>query len=1065
MSERRKKDRYNETWTKEELTSSLRKSEKSSHKSSRHKDEDDGEDYYIKKERKRRDERDESHKKSRSDRPRESSGRVKDSDDRKREHRSKRDDDREHREDRHRTENDKEKYYKTNGDESRRVSERSHRSEKSSRDDRERSHRSEKPSRDERERSHRSEKTSRDDRERKHRNRDEEYYKEKRERRREDDDKRRKKHESDNYDRDEDYDKKQNRDEKSHRRQEKDRRTHDEDVENLRKEKRGQRRRENDEDEDRRLRKEKSRREKESEYDIHKSRDRDKERESRNDKHSKPEKHSRKNRDDDDSGSYRQSRHHRSDNDRHHKDGKSNKGSKNDEQKSMNSTYVIDDEKDRLKNDNNNEYNYEDEEFEDYDDDFEDDDDNNEDTRPISHKQPDKMDELMRAIAAENERANSAQSSGQFRSTANSDRNDSPFSSSNDAGSHREGSASSGIRNTSSTMINFSAAKKSSASSKTKRRVIKRSKDLMSLIQLDSVSFDILDMPPVTEYNLYIKNYGNSNTVQASVQCNDDNLEQEIQTESPDMDEKWSQHPPHEIKCSGGIMSKFSETQSENEDRARMLSTMRGNSKRLIKFMSRSCKLIKSILIEDETWENTGARKNQSSALSFCESCVPLQTNLAYLQGRKVVHIASSSGSSDNFVAVAFEPASTSFSTRIDRKGLVSVWDTRKPGIPEKILVCDACPTYCSFGSTKSYILFVGTDDGCVLAYDLREPGIHHQVVSLEKTRETVLRSATYTTGYLNDGHSSPIVSIMSVGAESKFSEENQFDSKEGKSRNSHSGLAFQLASLEEAGNLCIWIVVELLPDGEAGDDLGLAPQGKIKLIRSLNVKIHPPVKSLIPDLPFRTTCVQFSVLDPNNFYVGTDTGHIVHCTQYEANSESSMANKNKVTFFNEIDTISSVTSIDLNPFQLFGASMILAGYDDGSIRLYLSDRGLPVVSWPFSTDSAGIVKVQWSTSRPSVFFVLDSSNRLHIWDLAIMHAGPIKTEQFENKPICHFALSNTPENSTTRTPEIAIAYRFEESSNKDVSLVEVHKLAPHFSQVTDNNELDQLTFLLQSLL
>lgn len=663
----------------------------------------------------------------------------------------------------------------------------------------------------------------------------------------------------------------------------------------------------------------------------------------------------------------------------------------------------------------------------------------------------------MLALKSENERANSAQSSSRFKAYATSDDNETPYSQSSYP-SYDQSRVSSGNSGTAPvTMISFSVGSKSK-SSKTKKRMLKRSTDLLSLIQLESVGFDILDMPPVNEYNLYIKNFGNSNTTQVSVQCNEDNLDQDVQTDIADVVTKWTQHPPQDLKCSGSEEI-ISENNFAGNDRQTFLSTLRVDTLRVTKFIKRASKLVEAILNEDGIWQSSKNDVKQKSELSFCDSVTALQTNLPYLQGRSIVHIASSQGSSHNIIAVAFQPASHSFSTRIDRKGLIAIWDTRKPAIPEKILVCDACPTYCCFGVGRSYILFTGTDDGCVLAYDLRESGVHHQIVSLEKTRETILRSATYSTGYLEDGHSSPIVSIMAIGAESNTIEDKQLIPQT-LDRKCHSGLAFQLASLEEAARLFIWIVVEMLPEVDSSDDLGLAPYGRIKLIRSLAYTIPSPLKGVFPVSQFRSTCVQFSLVDPNNFYVGTDTGHIMHCTQYFAsNEQNGIFDDNKNVLFNEIESISSVTSIDINPFQLFGASLILAGHDDGCLRLYLSDRRYPVISWPFSTDGFSITKVQWSSIRPSVFFVLDGNHRLHVWDMAIMHAGPIKTELSSAKRMMNFSLSKA---STSKSPEIALI--FEEASEKK-SILEVHKLAPHFSQITDYQELDRLTFLIQSLL
>lgn len=108
----------------------------------------------------------------------------------------------------------------------------------------------------------------------------------------------------------------------------------------------------------------------------------------------------------------------------------------------------------------------------------------------------------------------------------------------------------------------------------------KRSVELLRLIELDfSTTFSILDLPPVNEYDMYIKNFGNANTkqvcvlcypyfqlcvfersrktrsnssAQAYAQCNEDNADRDVQTEEVEMCEKWTQHPPESGGACGG---------------------------------------------------------------------------------------------------------------------------------------------------------------------------------------------------------------------------------------------------------------------------------------------------------------------------------------------------------------------------------------------------------------------------------------------------------------------------------------------------------------------------------
>lgn len=46
----------------------------------------------------------------------------------------------------------------------------------------------------------------------------------------------------------------------------------------------------------------------------------------------------------------------------------------------------------------------------------------------------------------------------------------------------------------------------------------KRSTELLRLIDLDfSMTFPLLDLPPVNEYDMYIRNFGSANTKQVSI--------------------------------------------------------------------------------------------------------------------------------------------------------------------------------------------------------------------------------------------------------------------------------------------------------------------------------------------------------------------------------------------------------------------------------------------------------------------------------------------------------------------------------------------------------------------
>ena len=74
-----------------------------------------------------------------------------------------------------------------------------------------------------------------------------------------------------------------------------------------------------------------------------------------------------------------------------------------------------------------------------------------------------------------------------------------------------------------------------------------------------------------------------------------------------------------------------------------------------------------------------------------------------------------------------------------------------------------------------------------------------------------------------------------------------------------------------------------------------------------------------------------------------------------------------------EFDTLSACRSITFCPFQ---EGYMLAGSDDGQVRLHATTNERPLISWPGSVDGQPILQVIWSTSRPCVFYVLDNVSR-----------------------------------------------------------------------------------------
>ncbi|XP_076814470.1 cytoplasmic dynein 2 intermediate chain 1-like [Clavelina lepadiformis] len=621
-------------------------------------------------------------------------------------------------------------------------------------------------------------------------------------------------------------------------------------------------------------------------------------------------------------------------------------------------------------------YNYDDEEFEDYEDDFEDD--ASEKDSAAGGGNPE-VDDVIRAIQRENERISSARTL-----SAKSD----TYTSSTPTEADSVSSA-----RVMSTNINFSSSRQHSTNYKARKKMITRRNDLLTLIQLDVMTFDLFDLPPVTEYNFYIKNFGGQNARQVSTQCNDDALEVDTQTDETEVVEKWTQHPQDGASATGGS----SQDQGAN-NALNFLSMMRDSSLQFGKFMSYASNVIESSFMEATVWR--GNKSDERSVLSCCDSCIKFNTNFSYLQGRHILHATFG----DGLMAISFSPSQL-VSTRIDQKGLITVWKASNTEQPDKILVCDALPITTCFLPKNNHLLFAGANDGSVLVYNLMEASSMHQCIEIERGKVTALRSPTYSTANVSDVHASPVISLRSAG-----------------NQNSN-----QIFSLEESAKLCVWIVVDISSDVD--DDVNLVPHGRVKLVKSLKLDVTSSRSS--SELGSRATCALCP--DSDIFYVGYETGHVISWTRDRKLKTYRSHGAGAATFL-------SVSALN--------TSLILTSYADGSLALFDVKQEYPVMTW--SLDGGSLLFCDWSNCRSSVFFALDSTNQFHVWDLMASDSAPVVSDKFQEKT-SRFCVDVSTDQSTS----LMVTY--------DSCAFEVHRLSSHFTDSVSSNEAEQMTSLVTS--
>ncbi|KAL5502881.1 hypothetical protein EMCRGX_G009730 [Ephydatia muelleri] len=565
--------------------------------------------------------------------------------------------------------------------------------------------------------------------------------------------------------------------------------------------------------------------------------------------------------------------------------------------------------------------------------------------------------------------------------------------------------------------VQFTGASKREAQQRASKRTYTRGQELLGLIELDIVAFDLFDLQPLTEYELYIKSFGMENTRQVTVQTGEDNMERDAQTDAVLCSEKWVQWPPEDFRGWGGP-----DVDMEDFSDVRSASSMGEGAIRLLAFLKKAGQVCSQLLEENMTSYDESKSHITHSQLPFCTNLIQFPALPGYFEAGNACDVKFSPIRDSLFVAAYTNPsvscADPSLSgSGLPARGVVCVWDTLHPSQPHQILVCEATPTCCCFSLHKTYLVFAGNVDGSVVLWDLREPEFMHKSPSTEYS-SPVPRVATFTTAGLvaPDNHSSPICTIapLTAGAtDSSLAPGAGEDSV---------GLSFQLATLDHSGRLNLWV----------------------KLVKNVTIETCAPIgRALSVATAERVFCMQFSPSDPNHLYVGMDTGCVHHFTRYGRRPIPKLYGSGQME-----GVMCDISSVSFCPQQ---PDHFLSAGSDGSLRLHCITREHPLVYWPHSTGGTSVKSVQWSPSKPGLFVVLDENSVIYLWDLLQCDASPIFSQQMTSSVIC-CQLPYWIEAS--RTPGLLLALAD--------GILELHHLKDSFSP--NDSDVKQFEMYLDSL-
>ncbi|XP_072307063.1 cytoplasmic dynein 2 intermediate chain 1 isoform X2 [Eucyclogobius newberryi] len=533
--------------------------------------------------------------------------------------------------------------------------------------------------------------------------------------------------------------------------------------------------------------------------------------------------------------------------------------------------------------------------------------------------------------------------------------------------------------------MDFVAAKQREVNKKVASKQKKRSTELLRLIDLDfTLTSSLLDLPPVNEYDMYIRNFGTANTKQAYVQCNEDNADRDIQTEEIELCEKWTQHPPeHSGACADPNISPAT--------RERALDELKIDSKRLTTFLQSASQVMVVLLEEDQAERNSLRNvKTQTDVLSFSDGSLQLSTKLPFLHGRHISLIHFSQVQKHTMISVHTSTTKPS-AVRLDNQTLICIWNIWEPSRPQKVLLYESEVQCCCFSPGKATLVFAGTTVGSVALWDLREHARSHYHLTFGDDEWTFRQPSFSTDAVMStSGHFSTVMSVEVV----QRSDVSLLASEEA------TGLSFQLASLDESGILNFWVVVELPNPNEAGSqtDLGLRPGGKVKLLHSSSLSVADRMTyKAKKTAPFQTLQLTFLPTDSNHFFIGTNMGIVHHGTSHGL--------KALPKFYRYQEGEEKPVDINSVCFSPFRQDLFLVGCGDGCIRLHAVHQEKPLIEWRDGCAGHSVVSVQWSLTRPAVFIVLDAASNIYLWDLLKNETEPVITERMGKDRVTATAL------------------------------------------------------------